>query len=58
MRDMHGTQGDSSGAGGGCGQEILLYLERTRVTMVWVNDIQIGTYDSLNTPIFTTLQRP
>lgn len=32
------------------GREILLYLERTRVTMVWVNDIQIGTYDSLNTP--------
>lgn len=31
-------------------KDILLYLERTRVTMVWVDDIRIGTYDSLNTP--------
>ena len=31
-------------------KNIFLYLERTRVTKVWVDDIPIGSYDSLNTP--------
>lgn len=32
------------------GKPIKLYLERTRVTKVWVNGILVGTYDSLCTP--------
>ena len=31
-------------------KNIFLYLERTRVTKVWVDDVPIGSYDSLNTP--------
>lgn len=30
--------------------EIILYLERTRMTKVWVNDVLVGEADSLNTP--------
>lgn len=30
--------------------EIVLYLERTRMTKVWVNDVLVGEADSLNTP--------
>lgn len=30
--------------------EIILYLERTRMTKVWVNDVFVGEADSLNTP--------
>ncbi len=32
------------------GKNILLYLERTRMTKVWVNDTLVGDRDSLNTP--------
>ncbi len=31
-------------------KEIYLYLERTRMTKVWVNDVPAGEFDSLNTP--------
>lgn len=32
------------------GKNIFLYLERTRMTKVWIDDIFIGEFDSLNTP--------
>lgn len=31
-------------------KQILLYLERTRLTTVWVDDQEVGREDSLNTP--------
>lgn len=32
------------------GKNIFLYLERTRMTKVWIDDIFVGEFDSLNTP--------
>ena len=32
------------------GKSIFLYLERTRMTKVWIDDIFVGEFDSLNTP--------
>lgn len=32
------------------GKNIVLHLERTRMTKVWVNDLPAGEYDSLTTP--------
>lgn len=29
---------------------VFLHLERTRITQVWIDDVCIGTFDSLNTP--------
>ena len=31
-------------------KNIFLYLERTRMTKVWIDDIFVGEFDSLNTP--------
>ncbi|MCD7826806.1 MAG: beta-glucuronidase [Clostridiaceae bacterium] len=31
-------------------KEIVLYLERTRLTKIWIDDTFAGEYDSLNTP--------
>jgi hypothetical protein len=33
-----------------CGKTCFLYLERTRVTTVWIDNIKIGTENSLSTP--------
>lgn len=32
------------------GKNIFLYLERTRMTKIWIDDIFAGEFDSLNTP--------
>lgn len=32
------------------GKEIYLFLERTRLTKVWIDDTFVGEFDSLNTP--------
>lgn len=31
-------------------KQIFLFLERTRITKVWIDDIYVGEFDSLNTP--------
>lgn len=33
-----------------CGKTCFLYLERTRVTTVWIDNVKVGTQNSLNTP--------